>query len=201
MKHLNVVLATLATVFFLIAGGEAVYIVNVHRESAAWSQTVKADSVKMTAFSDKLASTAVELAARDSVITALRASKTAPVKAAARSKVLADAAKGIARDSAMADSVRHSAYEAAIASLDVQVIAQARVITTQELEIVELEEIRDALQEQLGDAIRRVVELQDIIAAAPAVQAPKKTSPFKVVGGFLAGAGAGILTVILLGAK
>ncbi len=202
MKNLNIVLATLAAVFLLVSGGEALYILDVHRDSAAWQQRVVADSVSRNALVDSLAHIGMEVAARDSIIATERAGRIPQQKAIARAKPFVDAALILARDSMRQDSVRLQAYEVAIASLGVELVAKTNIIASQDREIAQLEAKNLRLEDAAGLSLTRIAELEALVAAAPAVQAPKRSgNVFKVVGGFLAGVGAGAITALLIGAK
>jgi hypothetical protein len=196
LKYLPQIIIAL---FVAITFRQTLQLQEARVQSAVWAQRVAADSVAKQAFVDSLAKVAVNIAARDSVIATLRVAKTYPTRTAARAKVIADVAKAIAADTNKADTTRLTAYESAVAALEIQVKSQAEIIGYQEREIATLTEIRDIQTEALGDALRRITELQNLIEAAPAVQAkPKGPGPLKVIGGFLAGIGVGVVTGLVL---
>lgn len=191
----------LATVLLLTIGAQSMYIVKVNRESAAWAQRVAADSVRADVAADSLSTLAQVVAERDSTIATLRVAKSYPKRTAARAAVIADVAKPIARDTSKADSVRLASYEAAVSALEVEVKAQAEVIGYQEREIAQLEAVRVNLEQAVQVALNRVAELEQLIADAPAVQAPKGGGVggvLKTVGSFLAGVGVGIVAGLVL---
>ena len=200
MNRAYAAIAGLATVLLLTIGAQSMYIVKVNRESAAWAERVAADSAYKNQTVDSLSKLAQVVALQDSTIATLRVAKQYPTRTAKRAGTVATVAAQMARDSAKADSVRLVAYESAVQSLEIQVKAQAEVISYQEREIEALEAKNDNLQHAVQVALNRVADLERLIEAAPAVQAPPGNGKnvFKVIGGFLAGVGVGVITGLVL---
>jgi hypothetical protein len=199
MKWPTISLATLAFALALVAGSQSMYITKIHRQSAAWQQRVAADSVQRQAFLGALAVAGGVIASYDSTVRDLRADRRVYRAIADSARGAAEQAKAEARNPARSDSTRLAAYEVAIRGLEDVVVAKTAIIESQARELDHAAAVRHQLEAVVQRSFERIAELEALVAAAPAVQAPAKgPGPFKVVVGFLAGAVTGLAAGLVL---
>lgn len=199
MKTPTVIFATIAAVLLFIVGGQYMYITKVQRDSAAWSERARIELAQNALLNVAMDSIARRVAIQDVEIARLREDGNTYRRQANRNSVKAAGMLAEARDTSKAAQDRVKRYEGAIEAMSDQISAQVAVIGTQEREIEALETVWDQMEDALDASLARVQELEALVKAAPAVQAPEGSGGLlKKVGGFLAGVGVGVVTGLVL---
>jgi hypothetical protein len=176
-----------------VALGQQAYIFKARADTAAWKVQVEQSMTTERSTFQRITDSLISIAqsADSAAVTAVqqRNSLTQQVAALTRRTTTT---RPVAEDVAQPDSLRLDAYVDLVTQLDSIIDYQAQVIGTYVDELASERIVRATLEARLRVAAGRIVDLEQLIARAPAVQA-KSGGGLKT---FLSGAVSGALVVV-----